>query len=52
MLEVYKDRLDYAKKVKNSNSLDKLAKLFHKETAELKYSYNYDWFGRPIIQLP
>ena len=52
MLEIDKDRLEYAKKVKNSESLDKLAKSFHKETAELKYAYNYDWFGRPIIQLP
>ena len=52
MLEIDKDRLDYAEKVKNSEALDKLAKLFHQETAELKYAYNYDWFGRPIIQLP
>mgnify|MGYP001021375851 CR=1 FL=1 len=31
------------------NSTDQI---FNKISNELKYSYNFEWFGRPIIQYP
>src|SRR6266850_8131030 len=28
------------------------ARLFMQETAKFKYTYHFEWLGRPIIQLP
>lgn len=36
----------------NSDELKNLAVEFFRNTAPLKYTYNFDWLGRPIIQLP
>lgn len=35
-----------------SSELAELAKRFMVETGPLKYTYNFDWMGRPIIQFP
>ncbi len=34
------------------SKLDETARAFLRESAAVKYSYNFDWMGRPIIQLP
>ena len=36
----------------NNQRLTESAKLFTKESINAKYSYNFSWLGRPIIQYP
>ena len=36
----------------NNSELTKLASSFLTASIEPKYSYNYSWLGRPIIQYP
>lgn len=36
----------------NSPDLHRLSNLWVRETAPYKYSYNFTWLGRPIIQFP
>jgi len=36
----------------NNQVLQKASQLFCKETIKFKYSYNFTWLGRPIIQYP
>lgn len=37
---------------KSENNMQEYADLFMCEAARLKYSYNFEWMGRPIIQYP
>ena len=46
------DRRDSIKKLKESNLIRKKSIDFIKETGLYNYSYNFDWLGLPIIQLP
>ncbi|MBT9138966.1 MAG: Rhamnosyl O-methyltransferase [Syntrophomonadaceae bacterium] len=39
-------------KMSGDQKITKLGKLFVKETLKYKYSYNFSWLGRPIIQFP
>ncbi len=34
------------------SKLDEIARAFLRKSTAAKYSYNFDWMGRPIIQLP
>ena len=36
----------------NDSSLKELAVRFVRDSAKHRYSYNFDWMGRPIIQVP
>ena len=49
---IEEDRREYLENVQDSKELHDMATNFHSITAPLKYAYNFDWFGRPIIQLP
>jgi cephalosporin hydroxylase len=49
---IEQDREEFLTKVKNNPELDKVINDFHIVTAPLKYAYNFDWLGRPVIQLP
>lgn len=40
------------KKMGNDTKLLKLKKDFARDTAKYKYTYNFSWMGRPIIQFP
>jgi len=40
------------KKLSQNKKLKKLALNFYTESWKHKYSYNFDWLGRPIIQIP
>jgi cephalosporin hydroxylase len=46
------DREAFLEKARNNQDLQKIVADFHSTTAPLKYAHNFDWFGRPIIQLP
>jgi cephalosporin hydroxylase len=48
----YQDRTQSNKKLGASEKLKELSIKFIEESAKLMYSYNFDWFGRPIIQYP
>lgn len=39
-------------KMKNDSKLEKIGTNFIRDTANYKYSYNFTWLGRPIIQFP
>lgn len=47
-----KEKKKNIKKLGEQKNLKNLALNFIKGSAELKYSYNFSWLGRPIIQLP
>jgi cephalosporin hydroxylase len=52
-LEIFREeRKENVEKLGKSEKLKKLALEFISETAKFKYSYNFDWLGRPFIQLP
>lgn len=40
------------KAAENNQSLKKAARSFLEETIDARYSYNFKWLGRPIIQYP
>ena len=47
--------LDVEKRISNQRSnqnLQSISKSFIKESHAAKYSYNFTWLGRPIIQYP
>lgn len=46
------DREEFLVQARDNAKLEKLASDFHVVTAPLKYAYNFDWLGRPVIQLP
>jgi len=46
------ERLERIKSYKNHDEFIKLGKIFLQESMPLKYSYNFSWLGRPIIQYP
>lgn len=46
------ERKENIKKQGENSSLNTLAYKFMSETADNKYSYNFHWMGRPIIQFP
>ena len=46
------ERLERIKSYKNHAKLIKLGKSFLEKSMPLKYSYNFSWLGRPIIQYP
>lgn len=46
------ERREYIRRIAGSKKLEKLAIDFFIESWKLKYSYNFDWLGLPIIQYP
>jgi cephalosporin hydroxylase len=42
----------HAEAIGNDGDLQALAVAFHRATAPHKYTYNFAWLGRPVIQLP
>ena len=46
------ERLERIKSYKNYDKFIKLGKSFLEKSMPLKYSYNFSWLGRPIIQYP
>lgn len=46
------ERLERIKSYKNHDEFIKLGKDFLEKSMPLKYSYNFSWLGRPIIQYP
>lgn len=46
------EKIDRINQYKNSSALKKSANSFMKESEIHKYSYNFSWLGRPIIQYP
>jgi len=46
------DRQCNIKKLGESESLAKISKQFITDGVPLKYTYNFEWLGRPIIQYP
>jgi cephalosporin hydroxylase len=50
--EIIFQRSQNIKMLKNASELKALSIDFMKKSAILKYSYNFDWLGRPIIQYP
>lgn len=49
---LHDERQNHIDALGRSETLSKLAKQFIIDTAENKYTYNFDWLGRPIIQFP
>ena len=49
---IEEDREEFLIKARDNKELDKVINDFHVVTAPLKYAYNFDWLGRPVIQLP
>lgn len=47
-----KEREENIRNLGSNNYLKELAINFICETAKYKYSYNFDWLGRPFIQIP
>lgn len=47
-----KEREKDIDKMSKDQKVIELGRLFIKETAKYKYSYNFSWLGRPIIQFP
>jgi cephalosporin hydroxylase len=50
--DLAEQRLLSAAQSRASTDFSDLGIDFFRKTAPLKYSYNFDWLGRPIIQLP
>jgi cephalosporin hydroxylase len=50
--DLSEQRLRSAAQSRTGGKFSDLGIDFFRETAPLKYSYNFDWLGRPIIQLP
>ncbi|MBM4423647.1 MAG: cephalosporin hydroxylase [Chloroflexi bacterium] len=48
----YKARKENIKLLGKSEALNKLASDFVEQSAFFQYTYNFDWLGLPIIQLP
>ncbi|MEK7151431.1 MAG: cephalosporin hydroxylase family protein [Patescibacteria group bacterium] len=46
------ERLGNIKKLGKANGLKRLGREFIEEAAKLRYTYNFSWLGRPIIQIP
>tara|TARA_B100000927_G_scaffold257214_1_gene225009 strand:+ start:301 stop:1107 length:807 start_codon:yes stop_codon:yes gene_type:complete len=46
------ERANAIRHLGNDSNLKKLGVRFVRDTAKYKYSYNFDWMGRPIIQFP
>jgi cephalosporin hydroxylase len=47
-----RERMESQNRLATEQSLRRLGLQFLVESARLKYSYNFDWLGRPIIQYP
>lgn len=47
-----KEREKDIEKMSKDQKATELGRLFIEETAKYKYSYNFTWLGRPIIQFP
>jgi cephalosporin hydroxylase len=43
---------DNIRKMSNDSAVHGLSNIWVRETAPYKYSYNFSWMGRPIIQFP
>ncbi len=48
----YKEKEKNIKALSSNKELKKIANKFIEETGKNKYSYNFTWLGRPIIQFP
>tara|TARA_A100001035_G_C27759708_1_gene490589 strand:- start:532 stop:1302 length:771 start_codon:yes stop_codon:yes gene_type:complete len=48
----YKERKQHIEAMPLDKDLKNKANDFMKKTGSYKYTYNFDWFGRPIIQFP
>ena len=46
------DRETNIKNLKNNQALKKERDSFFQNLVDAKYSYNFDWMGVPIIQMP
>ena len=46
------ERCENVNALGGSHELSELVHNFHIKSAPLKYTYNFDWLGRPIIQFP
>lgn len=47
-----KERIRFTQEMGNDVALREQAICFVRDTAKFNYSYNFDWMGRPIIQVP
>lgn len=47
-----REKQENIKKLGDSPELSEYARLFMLGSGKLKYTYNFEWLGRPIIQLP
>jgi cephalosporin hydroxylase len=47
-----RERIENKAKLANDPGLHELAQRFLTASAKHKYSYNFDWLGRPVIQYP
>lgn len=47
-----KELEDNIEKLSKDNQSKELTRLWFEQTAKFKYSYNFSWMGRPIIQYP
>lgn len=50
--EFMQNRKSLSKKMAEDENVTRLACSFIRETLKYRYSYNFSWLGRPIIQLP
>ena len=50
--EFQKECADRVKSYGSDKTLKKSSKAFLNESIRTKYSYNFSWMGRPIIQYP
>jgi cephalosporin hydroxylase len=46
------ERINNIKKIEKNRKIQSLAMRFMRESIPMRYSYNFDWLGRPIIQYP
>ena len=50
--EFENERIERVRSYRNKQEFFELGKKFLEESMPLKYSYNFSWLGRPIIQYP
>ena len=50
--ELENERIERVRSYRNKQEFFELGKKFLEESMPLKYSYNFSWLGRPIIQYP
>jgi cephalosporin hydroxylase len=52
LVQFAEERIENISRLSNAVELADLAKKFMVDSGPFKYTYNFDWLGRPIIQFP